>query len=468
MLAVVTSGTKSLLRNIFRGRAEQATVDAGIRSRERYRRAALTALSGFGSKAVTMLTNLALVPLMLGHLGDMQYGIWLTLQTMLSFLAFADFGIGNGALNAIATANAKQDRNAVNRALASAIWMLILLAILIAASLAAGWRWLPWSTLLGTTDPVLLGSISAGLAVFAAGFAATLPLSFVERLSSAFQEGAVANVARSVASLITLCATWAVASRGGGFEVVTAAMMLPSLLCWAAAWIYRFRERPWLSASIRLADAGMAIDLLRIGALFVGLQICATLGFALDNLFITANLGPGAVASYAVPHRLFSVIVVLVGIVLAPLWPAYADAKASGDEGWIRRTLFRSLGITVAVSLISAASLSLVMPWLLHLWVGDRVTTTTTLTVGLAALTVVQCIGMTLAMFWNGTSQIRLQLLLGALFVVFATPIKVNLLRSSGVQTLPLAVAGVYVVCVLVPAVILMWPRTRAAIHPGA
>jgi len=464
----VISSTKSFVTDIVRGRPEPVPADAGVRSRERYKRAALTALSGFGSKAVTMVTNLALVPLMLGHLGTVEYGIWLTLQTMLSFLAFADFGVGNGALNAIATANAKQDRIAVNRALASAIWMLMVLAALIAAALAIGWRWIPWSSLLGTSDPVLLRSISAGLAVFAAGFAATLPLSFVERLSSAFQEGAVANVARSIAAVLTLCATWAVASAGGGFGAVSAATMLPSLLCWAAAWMYMFWERPWLSVSVRLADAAAALDLLRIGALFVGLQVCATLGFALDNVFITAILGPEAVAGYAVPHRLFSVIVVLVGIVLAPLWPAYADAKASGDEGWIRRTLLRSLGLAAAVSIASAAGLALVMPWVLHLWVGDRVTTTTTLTVGLAALTVVQCIGMSLAMFWNGTSQIRLQLLLGALFVLFATPIKVNLLRSSGVQTLPLAVAGVYTACVLVPAVFLMWPRIRAANRASA
>lgn len=71
------------------------------RSRERYRRAALTALASVAARAVTIVTSLLTVRLTIRYLGAERYGLWMTATSVVSLLMFADFGIGNGLMTNI-------------------------------------------------------------------------------------------------------------------------------------------------------------------------------------------------------------------------------------------------------------------------------------------------------------------------------------------------------------------------------
>ena len=53
--------------------------------------------------------NLLLVRLTLDYLGKTEYGIWLTLSSILTWFNYLDFGLGNGLRNKLAEALAKND-----------------------------------------------------------------------------------------------------------------------------------------------------------------------------------------------------------------------------------------------------------------------------------------------------------------------------------------------------------------------
>ena len=55
------------------------------------------------------LTLMAIVPLTLNYLGKTDYGIWLTLASILNWLINLDFGLGNGLRNKLAEAFALND-----------------------------------------------------------------------------------------------------------------------------------------------------------------------------------------------------------------------------------------------------------------------------------------------------------------------------------------------------------------------
>ena len=52
---------------------------------------------------------MAIVPVTLNYLGKTEYGIWLTLASILSWLINLDFGLGNGLRNKLAEALALND-----------------------------------------------------------------------------------------------------------------------------------------------------------------------------------------------------------------------------------------------------------------------------------------------------------------------------------------------------------------------
>src|SRR5215217_2391720 len=106
------------------------------RSKERLRRVALTALMSAFGQGVNVLTTLITIPLTFHYLGAERYGLWVAISALITLLGFADLGMGNGLLNAIAEANGKNDRKAAESYIASAFYMLL------GVSLLFGGMWL--------------------------------------------------------------------------------------------------------------------------------------------------------------------------------------------------------------------------------------------------------------------------------------------------------------------------------------
>lgn len=425
---------------------------ATARSDQRYFRILLTASSAAAAKVVSVAVQLAMVPLMLSALGDYSYGLWLTLQSLIGFSAFADLGIGNGAMNAISAAQARGDHDRINRVITSAVTMLAALAVVGVAAAPVAHSWVSQRHVGGVHAP----DIATGIAIFAAYFALALPLGFIERVNSAFQEGAVTNVARSAVAVAVLIVTWCVARAGGSFGAICVATLVPQLIGWLIVWLVEFRRRHWLSIGRQLFDRGLARSLLGVGVLFFGIQVLSAFNWSMDNLLISGLLGPEQVTPYGVQVRVFSLVGTIASMLLSPLWPAYADAVAHGDHAWIRSTLRRSLVGAVAVSVPLAFGAAAALPFLLRVWTGDAIRTTPVLAYGLACLTVCQTICAALAMFWNGTSAIRVQFFIGLALVLFSLPLKVLVLRADGIEWLGFVSSGLIVVTVLVPAYFLV------------
>ncbi|MDE6110000.1 MAG: LPS biosynthesis flippase, partial [Muribaculaceae bacterium] len=60
-------------------------------------------------KGGSILITFILVPLTLGYLNSYEYGIWLTLNSVLSWIYLLDIGMGNGLRNKLTEALAHQD-----------------------------------------------------------------------------------------------------------------------------------------------------------------------------------------------------------------------------------------------------------------------------------------------------------------------------------------------------------------------
>jgi O-antigen/teichoic acid export membrane protein len=404
------------------------------------------------SKAVSIVVNLAMVPLMLSSLGDYSYGLWLTLQSLLGLGTFADLGIGNGAMNALSAAQARGDRNRINRIITSAVTMLAGLSVFGVVMAPVASRWAVVQQVGGSNA----SDVAAGLAAFTAYFALSLPLGFIDRVNAAFQEAAVTNLARSGVAVATLACTWIAARSGGSFKAICIATLAPQLLGWALVWIIEFRRRPWLMLGYKLFDRSLARSVLGVGLLFLGIQLLSAFNWSMDNILISSVLGPEHVTPYAVQVRVFALVGSISSMILTPLWPAYADAVVHGDHAWIRKTLLRSLVGAAAVSAPLAFGAAAALPLILRVWTGDGIRTSPLLAYGLASLTVCQTICAALAMFWNGTSAIRVQFIIGLVLVAVSLPLKIFLLTHKGIAWFGLVSSVLIIIVVFLPAFFLV------------
>jgi O-antigen/teichoic acid export membrane protein len=169
------------------------------------------------------------------------------------------------------------------------------------------------------------------------------------------------------------------------------------------------------------------------GLLFLVLQVVAAIAYSSDNLVIAQMLGASAVAEYAVPERMFSLITTVLATFLSPLWPAYGEAMARGDHSWVKRTFKRSLLTALCVSAVLSTILVVFGTRIIALWVGHAVDPPMLLLLGFGLWKVIEAGGNALAVFLNGTNVIKLQIVVAVATAAGAIVLKILLVGHMGV-----------------------------------
>jgi O-antigen/teichoic acid export membrane protein len=272
------------------------------RSRERYRRIALTMLASIGVRGISTLTALITVPLTVNYLGNERYGLWVTISSVIVALGFADLGIGNGLLNAISDANGRDDRESARGYISSAWFMLAGLGALAGLAFVILYPIIPWARIFNLTSPEIIAEAGPATAVFVVCFLLNMPLTLVQRVQMGYQEGltnslwlAFGNILGLVALLVAIQAraglTWLVLAMAGAPVFAT---LLNNIVMFGV-------RRQWLRPRLSSITRGTARKIVSVGFLFFVLQVAVAAAYSSDNIVVAQILGPEGVTQYSVP-----------------------------------------------------------------------------------------------------------------------------------------------------------------------
>jgi O-antigen/teichoic acid export membrane protein len=422
------------------------------RAAERYRRAAWSTLAALGARVVAMAVSLVTIPLALGYLGPEQYGLWVTISAVTAMLTFADFGLGNGLMNFVADAYGRDDRAAAQRAVSSAFLMLLAVAGIGVGAFGLAFGSISWADVANVSSEAARADAGPTVAVFFLCFAASLPLSLVQRVQYGYQEGFEVSMWAALGSVLGLAGVvvaiqlgarlpWLVLAIAGGPLVATALN---------AAVVFT-RRHPDLRPRLRLATGGVAVRLVRVGLLFFMLQVAVAVAFQSDIVVAAQILGPEAAAEYSVVLRLFFVVPTVLSMALLPLWPAYGEAIARGDLPWLRRTLVRTTAISTAVAALSSSLLLVFANDVLRLWLGPVFDPPLMLLLGMALWAVVSTAFTSIAMLLNGATVIRFQAVAATVMAVASIAASITLAGPFGVSGIIWGTLLAYLACTALP-----------------
>ena len=451
-----------LLRSaILRGRRMGAylrlrsfdTETAEGRAAERYRRAAWSALAAAAARTVAVVVSLISIPVALGHLGPEQYGLWVTLSASTAMLAFADFGLGNGLMNAVANAYGGDDRTAAQRAISSAFLMLTLIASFVIGALGLAYGHVPWATALNTSSEAAAAQAGPAVLVFILCFAVSLPLNLVQRIQFGYQEGFEASLWTALGSILSLAGLlvgiqvfdatlpWLVLALAGGPVVANA---LNSIVLFT-------RRHPDLRPRLRFATRAEGLRLVRIGVLFFVLQLAVAVAFQSDVVVAARILGPSGAAEYSVTLRLFFLIPTIVSMVLLPLWPAYGEAIKRGDLTWLKRTLARTTAMAAIAAGVSSAFLLVFGREVLRAWLGPIFEPPFMLLLGMALWAIVFSAFTSISMVLNGASIIGFQVVTATMMAATSITASITLGMRFGISGIIWGTLLSYVACTALP-----------------
>ncbi len=378
------------------------------RSRRRYRRALLSSLSAGAAKAIGMAATLVTVPLTAAYLGPERFGLFMTVSSVPLLLTFADFGIGNGLLNALAAAHGRDDRDEAAEFVSSAFFLLLAVAGLFAGFFALAYPHVAWGGLFNVRGGEAVREAGPALAIFALSVAVNIPLGLVQRVQQGYQEGYITNLWLAAGSVLNLGLLLCFVRAGKSLPWLVAAVTIGPVLAGIANWITEFSwKRPefaprwvrfrWHQAK-RIGSSGLQIFSSQAGAAVLLTAPVFLLGH---------RLGQEAVASYAVLQRVFWIFVVASALLTTPLWPAYGEALARGDRRWIRVTFARSLMANFLIVGLPVTVIALFSSRVLSLLTSKSVHGSLELAAATALLCFASSTRQTVSMMVNGCGYLR-------------------------------------------------------------
>ena len=396
------------------------------------------------TKAVGLITSFLIVPVTLGYLDKEQYGIWMTLSSILLWFSYFDVGLGNGMRNYLSQSISLGDYEKARIYISTTFTMLSIIAsvlIIISASFAVC---LDLNKIFNTTaidGQSLKESVLVAVVL-------TLILFVVKNVGMvyvAMQRYAINDILIVLGYALALVFVYIITktTKTNLLYVVFAFSATPLIIFIIAATIL-FKKHPEFRPSLKYIDKYFGKQILTKGLGFFFIQISSCLIiFGCANVFIAQAVGQEAVTLYNIAYRFFNLLVIAYTIVVAPMWNAYTDAYVKHDYTWIRLTLYRALciwGLTLAVG----TCMLFVSNIFYHLWIGDSVIIPFSVSFYVFIYISFFNLNNCATALINGVNKIHIQILTSALFTMLYLVAVLLWGVQHGIEGITICMAGSY------------------------
>lgn len=385
-------------------------------------------------KVISIGVSLISVPLTLDYLGTERYGIWMSATSIVALLAFADLGIGNGLLNALAHASGKDDHMSARRYISTALIIFFFLAIVLGLLSLVGYRFIDWRLLFNLPSGINSTEVAGMTLMLCLLTAVNIPLGVSYRIYLGYQEGYKANFQLMIGSLISFLGVLiCVEYKAKLFFLALAFSGGQTLALLYGTYNVFFKNYKWIQPRIKLFDWKISRELVRTGLFFLILQTMAILGSASDNLVIAQIMGQEEVSTYAVVQRLFSTVVITQYITMA-LWPAFNEAISRGDFSWAKKTLKKMLLLAFWSSLLIGILMILFGSDLILIWTGSKINPPFLLIVAFSINIFITSYGGIMSALLNSGSTVKGQVIFFSIASLISIVLKIFFTKEIGIS----------------------------------
>ena len=374
-------------------------------------------------KGIDTIIYLLLVPITLGYLNKYEYGIWLTLNSILMWINSFDIGLGNGMRNRLAEAIAESNNNLARIYVSTTFFMLIILMGFLILGGAVCESFVNWYDILSTT-PDLVSRLNEIVYVTFVIFCLNFIFKIIGNIYLAMQLPAVNNLMVVGGHILSLILIFILTKTTSGslFYVAIVYSVSPLLIYLVAYPITFYKIYPHLLPSISFFKYSYLRNLFNIGLQFFLLQLSAIFLFAFANLLISHMLGPENVTSYNIAYRYFSLVPMAMNLILTPMWSATTEAYVNGDLSWIIHTM-KIIRKILLIAIIVLVIMVVVSKFVYCIWIGTDVEISLSLSLMMALYVGILTYSLSYSQFLNGLGKLRVQMLNTTIVAIISLPL---------------------------------------------
>ena len=357
-----------------------------------------------------ILISLLIVPMTIHYVDSENYGIWLTLSSMVAWMSFFNVGLNNGLKNKLAEALAKDDLDLGRKYVSTTYALLCLIFIPLMLILLCIVPYVNWYSILNITESQGLNLLTS-ICVLIVYFCLNFILSTINIVLQADQNPAGASGRDFLQQLLSLIIVWVLTlTTQGNLLKLCIALCAAPLIVSGFFNITLFRGRyKSISPTVASIDFKIAPSLLNLGVKFFIIQIASIIQFQMANFLILRYIGPVEVTEYNIAYKYMSIIMMIWSIMTTPVWAAVTDAVTNDDYQWIinmQKRYQKLLLLFTAVGIIMV----LISPSVYKIWIGSDVSIQPTLTLFVFLYIWVMMFGNVYVSILNGAGKLNLQM----------------------------------------------------------
>lgn len=407
------------------------------------------------------LVGMLFIPVVIGLIDPIRYGIWLTVNSVLQWFNLFDIGLGGGLRTRLAQALASEDHVLARRYISTGYAFLI--SVVASASLVFVIlkRFINWAKIFNAPLDYT-AELSAMMLFVVLFFLVRFVLQLLSSVLVAFQMTFISSLVNFVAHLGSLLVIFVL------FHFIDASLFLigfiysltPMVVILVVSIVFYYGRLKNYRPAIRFIDAKCLKPIMNLGIFEFIDRVSFIIISSATNLLISHIGTPADVVPYNVTMRLLGFFLTGYNIVTEPITPAFTEAYTKNDEIWVKRVIRK----TNMVSIIGVFTIMLMIPVakpLLEILVKNKVTVPYSVIILVAILISNRLLSVVFGKFLTGIGKPRLIVSTSAVCALIYLP----LVRFFSVD-LALGILSVVAAQILVeaPLALVKYIQTRKII----
>lgn len=431
-------------------RKKYSSVDT--RSKKMYKNTAAM----IGIRGISMILTLISAPIMLHHVDRADYGVLLTLTSIVGWVGYMDIGLGNGLRNKLPEFIANNDFNSAKKIVSSCYATLAIYVALIITVFLIISPFVDWLEVLNspTSDAKEIRELTN--VVFIA-FCIQFLLGLLNSILFAYQMPAFQSLftfAGQALALIALIMQVFVFNITSVLQIGAVNSIIPPLVLFCGSiGLFRTKLRK-IAPSLRYVDLKSVSGILGLGMKFFVLQMITIVLFQANSIIIARVVNPEAVVEYNLAFKYVSLLTMIFTIVITPVWSATTDAYIRKDFTWIKKTISFSQKVCL-ISILIGILMLFVSKFIYGIWLGKDAIDISYSTTGLILLYIsFEMLYKVYGTIINGTGKVFAQMILTGIIAIVYIPLALFLGSSWGLS-------GVLIANVIVFSVNYIWAKMQ-------
>ncbi|GFH85578.1 lipopolysaccharide biosynthesis protein [Bacteroides acidifaciens] len=399
-----------------------------------------------GIKGISLGISLLYVPLLLHSMNSINYGIWLTLTSIVSWVAMCDIGLGNGLRNKLSETIAAADYLLGKVYISTAyVSILSIMCVLFSIFFVVSKMFLSWNSILNAPE-IEPSELNLLVNVVFFTFALNFVLSLINSVLFALQMPAVSSILTTLGQFFSFVIVLVLVKCFDIYSLLilgSVISIVPVVVLIISSIILFTGKYKYLSPSFRYIDLTKIKDILALGMKFFVLQIITIVLYQTNNLIIMHIVSNEAVVEYNIAFKYMNVLLMIYTIIVTPLWSATTEAYVKGDLQWIMNVVKKMDKIAFLFILIGLIML-LTSDFVYRIWLDLPKSNVSIATTSLIYFYVVgNILYANYGYILNGIGKLNLQILVTAILAFLYIPFSYFLGHKYGLSGILSAFATV-------------------------